>query len=182
MPTFESIKPFTRDANYRVNIGWSYLEKWIESQNEGPLCQINLDPDFQRAHVWDEQKQIRYVEYRLRMGMSGRDIYWNHPTWQNFKNQKTPFDSELVLVDGKQRIEAVRRFMRNEIKAFGYLFNQYTDKLRMIGVDFVMHVNDLRTRAEVLQWYIDINAGGVAHTEEEINKVKALLEAEQKKI
>lgn len=182
MPRFEDIKPFTRSANYRVNVPWSYLEEWIASQNDSPLCVVNLDPDFQRAHVWDEKKQIAYVEYRLRGGVSGGDVYWNHPTWQTFNKPKTPFDAELVLVDGKQRLEAVRKFLRDELKAFGFTRKQYTDKLRALGgADFVMHVNDLRTRAEVLQWYIDLNAGGVAHTDEEISKVKALLDLEPKK-
>jgi len=41
-----------------------------------------------------------------------------------------------------------------------------------------INVNDLQTRAEVLQWYIDFNSGGVVHTAEEIARVKALLEKE----
>ena len=55
---------------------------------------------------------------------------------------------------------------------------------REITVDpdanFVFITNDLETRAEVLQWYIDHKAGGIAHTDEEINKVKILLENEKK--
>lgn len=181
MPRFEDIKPFTRDANYRVNVSWKYLEEWIDD-HKNLLTNINLDPDFQRAHVWDEKKQIAYVEYRLRKGMSGKEIYWNHPTWGRFTKAQKGEKLELVLVDGKQRIEAVRKFMRNELKVFGYYINEYSDKIPLLGVDFIMCVNDLPTRAQVLQWYIEMNSGGVVHTEEEIDKVKALLEAEQKKI
>ncbi len=36
-------------------------------------------------------------------------------------------------------------------------------------------VNDLLTREEVLQWYIDLNTGGTDHTDEEINRVKEML-------
>lgn len=39
-------------------------------------------------------------------------------------------------------------------------------------------VNELRTRAEVLRWYLQLNSGGVVHTEEELARVRALLEAE----
>lgn len=31
-----------------------------------------------------------------------------------------------------------------------------------------VNVNDLKTEKEVLQWYVDMNAGGTPHTKEEI--------------
>jgi hypothetical protein len=43
-------------------------------------------------------------------------------------------------------------------------------------------VNDLKTKAEVLQWYLDINSGGVVHTETELEKVKRLLTKEKRKL
>ena len=42
-----------------------------------------------------------------------------------------------------------------------------------------INVNDLPTRKNVLQWYIEHNAGGTIHTEEEINRVKELLKKEK---
>jgi len=37
-------------------------------------------------------------------------------------------------------------------------------------------VNNLKTRKEVLQWYIEFNSGGTVHTDAEIQRVKKLLE------
>lgn len=84
----------------------------------------------------------------------------------------------MVLVDGKQRLEAVRRFLENEIPAFGVFYNDYEDKWRLGNFDFIIVVNNLKTRREVLQWYVDLNAGGTPHTDDEINKVHALMEKE----
>lgn len=168
---FKDIPEFTRGAGYRVNVAWRYLEEQL-AQYDRPETPLMLDPDFQRAHVWDETKQSRFVEYVLRGGQSSRDIYWNCSSWQKAYN--TP----IYLVDGKQRLEAVRKFLRNELRAFGSLYKEYTDKLNWVGTDFVFHINTLATRAEMLQWYIDLNAGGVAHTDEEIDKVRKLLEQE----
>lgn len=42
-------------------------------------------------------------------------------------------------------------------------------------------VDDLETRVEVLQWYLYINAGGVAHSKDELDKVRKLLEEERLK-
>jgi hypothetical protein len=38
----------------------------------------------------------------------------------------------------------------------------------IVDMDFVFAVNDLPTRAAVLQWYLDLNTGGVVHTSHEI--------------
>lgn len=40
----------------------------------------------------------------------------------------------------------------------------------------IIHVNNLKTEKEVLQWYIDMNAGGTPHAKEEIERVKELID------
>lgn len=176
MAKFSDIKPFTRDANYRVDVPWNHIEQWLKNQDDGEITKLETDPDFQRAHVWDEEKQVNYVEYRLRNGMSAREIYWNCPNYQNpSRNKDTVI---MVLVDGKQRLEAVRKFMRGELKVFGHYFHEFEDKPDYLSASFRMCVNDLETRAEVLQWYLDLNDGGVAHTKDELDKVRELLKAE----
>ena len=161
---FQDIPPFTRTPTYYVNQSWKYMPEWISDQDE-----LELDPDFQRAHVWTQDQQIKYVEFRLRGGSSGRDLYFNHPGWMG------NFTGRFVLVDGKQRLQAALKFMNNEIPAFGTLYKDYIDKIRLSTVDFIVHVNDLKTDKEVLQWYIDLNAGGTPHTESEISKVKDMI-------
>lgn len=85
----------------------------------------------------------------------------------------------FVLVDGKQRLEACRRFSNNEIPVFGHFLKDYNDKPDLMDARLRFNVNNLKTRAEVLQWYIDLNSGGVVHTTDEIEKVKKLLEKEK---
>lgn len=85
-----------------------------------------------------------------------------------------PSDIVMVLVDGKQRLEAIRRFYENELPVFGSFATEYTDRLLM-HQSIKINMNDLSTRAEVVQWYIDLNSGGTPHTESEIEKAKALI-------
>jgi hypothetical protein len=40
-----------------------------------------------------------------------------------------------------------------------------------------VHVNDLKSKKEVLTWYIEMNAGGTPHSKEEIDRVTALRDA-----
>lgn len=166
-PRICDIPKYTRTGNYRVDCAWSNIEKWLDYEKESGL---NLNPDFQRPHVWTEEQQSAYVLYRLRGGYSGDILYWNSPNY-------TKGGGNLVIVDGKQRLEAVRKFMRNELVIWeGLRLDDFADEPDMLrGARFTMVVNDLKTRKEVLTWYLDLNTGGTPHTQDEIEKVMHLL-------
>ena len=167
---FRDIPQFTSNGHYSVNVDWDYLEKWLDGVGQ----EIDLDPDFQRTHVWDLQKQIDYVEYVLKGGTSSKQIFFNMPGWMS------DWSGKLELVDGKQRLEAVRSVLNNKFPVFGSYYNEFEDRLRSLGgVGFIITVNDLKTRREVLEWYLALNSGGVVHTSEELEKVKELLELEK---
>jgi len=173
MVKFRNIPRFTDGGHYKVNMAWEDLENTLTRYaNRGQgLGGLDMDPDFQRGHVWTREKQIAYVEYIIKGGNSSKDIYFNNPTWQG------SYKADTILVDGKQRIAAALAFLHNEIPAFGHYYREYEDSLPT-HVDFVFHINELKTRKEVLQWYLDLNSGGVVHTDEELNKVRRLIEAE----
>lgn len=170
---YDDIPQFTRAAPYAVDVPWSMLENHLKELRQD--YKLDLNPDFQRGHVWTSRQQERFVEFCLRGGSSANNIYLNCPGWQHGGGPT----GELVLVDGKQRLEAVCAFLRNEVKAFGYLRREFKDKMPFIR--FRMNVNDLETRAQVLQWYLDMNDGGIAHSEKELSKVRTMLEAENGK-
>lgn len=99
-------------------------------------------------------QRIAFVEYFLKGGISWRDIFFNHPG--RMKNSR----GEFVLVDGLQRLTAARRFLANEIPAFNSYRREYTDHGRLSNHCVKFHVASLKTRADVLQWNVDLNAGG----------------------
>ncbi len=103
---------------------------------------------------------------------------FNCAGWRDGGLPRGPF----VLVDGQQRISAVRGFLRNEVAVFGgRLYRDYAgDLLGLDGAYFRLHVNDLPTRADYLRWYIELNTGGTPHTESEISRVRWMLEDELK--
>jgi hypothetical protein len=167
---FKDIPPFTT-GSYEINISWKFLEKWLLAYQEHPG--IDLNPDFQRFHVWTRSQQIAYVEYCLRDGKGSRLILWNCQDWDSLSG-KYP----ITLVDGKQRVEAVRAFLRDDIPVFGSYRSEYTDRLS-ITTSMVFNINALKTKAEVLQWYLEINSGGTVHTQEDLAKVRLMLQQEQ---
>jgi hypothetical protein len=117
-----------------------------------------------------KKQQERYVEFVLRGGTSSRDIYWNCAGWMG------SYKGPMYLVDGKQRLQAARLFMNNKLKVFGHTLSEFEGVSPLMCCDFIFHVNNLETKSEVIQWYLDLNFGGTPHTDSERKRVLVLLE------
>ena len=146
--------------------------EWIDRMVEEDGLQ--LCPDFQRGHVWTEQQQIAFVEFVLQGGRSGRTIYLNNPNWMGKGHQSGYTD--FVCVDGLQRITAIRRFLNDEIRVFGHRYSDFDGPTDLLRHGMVININDLKTKKEVLRWYIQMNAGGTPHSDGEIQRVKEMME------
>lgn len=169
---YTKIKKFPH-CPYHVNMNFDYLLEWIDKRVDEDKLELN--PDFQRGHVWNEEQQIKFIEFILMDGNSGREIYFNHPGWQD------DYRGTMQLVDGLQRVTAIRKFMNDELPIFGGYTLSQIENLKMADhrMSMSIHVNSLQTRKEVLEWYIFMNSG-IAHTKEEIDRVKGLIEDEKR--
>jgi hypothetical protein len=164
---FQDIKKFPH-CSYKVTVEWSCLERTMDKLQENYNC--NFNPDFQRGHVWTREQQSRYCEYILRGGTSGRDIYCNCPNWEHGS-----VEGDYVLVDGKQRIQAVLSFLDNKISVFGHRYKDFSGHLRSVIAYFNWHVAALETRKDILEWYLNFNAGGTVHSKDELDKVEKMI-------
>lgn len=169
--SFHEIKKLIPPGGYTVDYSLTSIPRFIREQEEESGLQLN--PDFQRGHVWTQEQQIAYIEFLLREGRSGRDIYLNCPSWRGAVPQGAYND--FVCVDGLQRLTAVIRFIQNEIPAFSTLFRDYDDPNTLIGNTLHINVNTLPTKAAVLEWYLEMNSGGTPHAKAEIARVSAML-------
>lgn len=168
-PRFGDIRGFITASN-TTDVPWKDLEDWVARMQQEEA--LDLDPSYQRGHVWTRDQQIAFVEFTLRGGTSARVLRFNHPGWDS-----GTASGRFELVDGKQRLTAALAFLRNEIPAFGHDRREYVDHLR-VSVRFEMHINSLQSDREVLQWYLELNAGGVVHTPEELATAARLLAEE----
>lgn len=165
---FDEIPQFP-NPHYSVDVVWWHLEAMLTLFSEMGL---DLDPDFQRGHVWTLEQRIAYIEFSLRGGESARTIYFNSYDTQSLR--------DLVLIDGKQRLTSVRMFLKGEVPAFG----EYISAMGKIPTMFPrlsFSVFSMPDRAAVLCWYLAMNAGGSVHGKEEIARVQRLLQEEERK-
>ena len=187
---FKDFQQMTRQSSFAPHYDWESIEhtlsRWMNDRE--PMAKLDIDPVFQRGHVWTVRQQQEYVKHILRGGgvsTGVNTIRFNCVGWN--RDYRGPF----VLVDGKQRLEAVRKFMRNELLipilredvADTYKGQLYRKGLRYSDFEgrlpstccFIFMVNNLETEAEVLKWYLEINEGGTPHSAQEIEKVRELV-------
>lgn len=157
-------------SHYRIDVPLSSVKAQLDRYVEG--YGLDLDPDFQRGHVWTPEQQTSYMEYMLRGGEGGREILFNHPGWMG------SYKGDFVIIDGKQRLTAALGFLNDTVPVYGRRCSEIEGRIPW-SASFSFRVFKMQTREEILQYYLDLNAGGTPHAAEEIERVRALLHAER---
>lgn len=155
-------------AGYFLDIDLDDLGSTLEHYKERHGLELN--PDFQRGHVWTEQQQIDYIEFLLTDPDRDKStqVVFNCPGWMSSNWKK-----EMVCVDGLQRITACLRFLNNEIPAYGTYYKDYSGWMNA-KLQFV--IGAFHKKSDILKWYLEINSKGTPHTDEEIQRVQKMLE------
>jgi len=177
MIRYDSIKKYPR-SYYMVNIPLDSLkinlDRYAESQQKFGY-KFELNPDFQRGHVWNYEQKQAYMEYLIRGGTSGRDVYFNHPRWQS------DYKADMVCLDGLQRITACLEFLNNSISVFHGNFYSDFDMIPFSACMLNFHVLNLKSRKDILYWYIQFNSAGTTHSDEDLSRVIQLYREELSK-
>lgn len=173
-----------RDIGFRlpdtgVDVCWSSLALYVREGRDrrGEPNPMNLNPDYQRGPVWDEQRQRRFIGHCLEGGRQ-------QPMYVQRDSTYTDLTEEVI--DGQQRLRAIAAFIYGEIPGEVYSggqwrelwyrdFNEVDRRSKRLSSRIVY--GDW-SREERLRFYLRLNSGGVAHTEEELDRVRALLVAE----
>lgn len=145
---------------------------------ETPEDPVNMNPDYQRGSVWTDDQCAKFLGFIAEGGTAPPIFVQRYPG----------YGKPDELLDGLQRISAVLRFYRNEVPL------ETTDGERMYLRDFTPEDQKIlcgnagpcltikyvkyEKRADILRFYIRLNRGGTVHSDAEIDRVKALLSAE----
>ncbi|MFM5363260.1 DUF262 domain-containing protein [Aeromonas veronii] len=101
------------NPRYTIDAPFRYIEHMLNGYDKD-WGGLNLDPDFQRGHVWTPEQRVAFMGgiFRGTVGDSQRIIQFNAPHWDNHHGGDLP--NELQIVDGLQRLTTVRMFMAGE--------------------------------------------------------------------
>lgn len=166
-------------CNYATDVAWSFLRSALDAYEQD--YGLNLAPDFQRGHVWAEEQQTHYIENVLRGVVPPETmvIQFNAPHWDDHR-YAGELPREMQILDGLQRLTAALAYQDGKVQAFGRTVEDFRgtafDVTRRGRFRFRLAVHTFQTRAQLLQHYLDINAGGTPHSDAEITRVRGLLD------
>ena len=151
----------------KVDVAWKHIKD--------SAYNFTTDVDYQRDHVWTQEHRENFVGFVLSGGESP-------PLWANVRT----IDRECTeILDGKQRMTSAIMWLDGEIcgrlpdgREVWYAdLNEVSKRLMNIHVSFEIRLVDL-PRNKVLELYLKLNSAGVVHTEEELERVRQLLDQE----
>tara|TARA_B100000745_G_scaffold297290_2_gene244014 strand:- start:1622 stop:2428 length:807 start_codon:yes stop_codon:yes gene_type:complete len=161
-----------------VDIPWRTLAEYVRfgrDRHSGDPYPLNLNPDYQRGSVWDEKRQRRFIGHCLEGGKTNPLYVYRDPNYVDLTEE---------VIDGQQRLRAITAFIFGEIPGEVYIPGEGWRELwyrDFNEVDRMSHRLSCRViygdwnRKERMEFYLRLNAGGVVHTEEELDKVRKLL-------
>lgn len=143
------IRPMPR-SKWQADYGFNGIERALAGFAED--YGLNLEPDFQRGHVWTPTQE-RFVETIVHgtLASSGLVIQFNCPHWER-DDYAGDLPREMQCVDGLQRLTAVRRFMAGQIRAFGRTVEafdgaEFSMKRTLYTLKFAVHTFQSRGAA-----------------------------------
>ena len=175
------IRPL-RTASYEVDMEWHFFDRQIDNIG-ADYGGLELNPDFQRGHVWTPSQQQHFIENVLRgvVTSAGFHIQFNCANWDNV-DYVGDLPRGLQCLDGLQRITAVRDFLAGKVKPFGLSATDLAGSRfspRRGYYRFRVAVHNFERKADLLAHYLDLNAGGTPHSSDELERVRAMLAASQ---
>jgi hypothetical protein len=157
------------DIRYSVDIPLGGLERNLEQ------FKVNIDPEYQRGHVWTEDQQSMFV------GAFLENCKACPPFIMNFVDGTTYGPSEVV--DGKQRITALLRWLKGEIIAHApcgiSVWHKDLDEVDQRHIDMMTTLQWKfvgLSKVDVMKYYLRLNSGGTVHSQKELDRVRKLIE------
>jgi len=158
-----SREPLLRNV-YRTGLVRSLVEKLKAGLDDSP--------DYQRDYVWTMADKQRYIGSLLEGRDAGRFI---------FVVGHYPHRDEVL--DGKQRLSCISQFISSAMDFQGIFWHELStrDRTRFLerSVQFAELPPDT-DRATRLRIFLEVNAAGVPQSEEHLQKVRELLQAEER--
>ncbi|MND11601.1 hypothetical protein D3C87_351270 [compost metagenome] len=170
----EIIRPIS-SAAWSSTYNFRNLESGLKSLAED-YGVLELNPDFQRGHVWTEEQQVRFIEASIRglIPSACQVIQFNCPNWHH--NNTGILPDGFQCMDGLQRYTAINRFIKGEIRPFGLdVEDFYKTSFSPRDINVTIAVHCYTNKNELLRRYIDINTGGTPHHIDEISRVRAMI-------
>lgn len=168
------IRPL-RAPQWKAHFHWANLEHELAElgRHHGGL---NLRPEFRRGRAWGREQQTRFIEnvFRDAVAPGSVAVLLNCPHWEH-NGYAGELPREIQVLDGLQRLTAIRRFMAGELRPFGLRLadfdgSSYCPTRICARFQVTVAVHTLQTHGELLECFLALN-GNTPHPARGIARV-----------
>ena len=140
----------------RIKLGQQYnftVENFINREFDFKI------PDFQRPLVWTREQKIKLIE----------SLWVGIPIGTYTVNESDNPDFDRLLIDGQQRINAIKEYVNDVFPAYGLFYSEcdLIEKRRFNDCRFPCYVTQSDDIEYLKNYYNLMNFGGTAHKESE---------------
>lgn len=152
---------------YHVNIPILSVPRNLEEYS------VDLDPVYQRGYVWSESQQSLFVGALIQNPTSIPKFIFNFVGESRVTSE---------IVDGKQRINAICKWINGELRArtFSGIYFSISDlspvEKTMLRTTVTIDCSFVElSKIEVMRYYLALNSGGTVHSKKELDRILLLI-------
>lgn len=164
--------PFSERYDLKVmNYGLYFLVELGAKDNQD----LYIVPDYQRELIWTLENKQNLI-YAIMNGSPIGEFIFAKDTVES----KTEYYHKWIVIDGQQRINALKEFVLNTYADLdGRYFKDYSYREMTYFLENYTNFNFVSIKnlslKEQVEIYISKNIGGVAHSNDEIEKARIFL-------
>lgn len=136
---------------------------------------VDMNPEYQRDYVWDEENKIALIDSMFKGIDIGKFVFI-------VKDYDTVNEPLFEVLDGKQRMTTILDFFNDGFQYKGFYFSELKPEDQRYLSRYTVSMAETKeelSNKEKYEYFLSLNISGVPQTEEQIKKVKKLLEKEK---
>ena len=132
---------------------------------------IDMDPDYQRGYVWDQEDKEKLIDSIFNNIDIGKFVFIH----KRYSSSNEPL---YEILDGKQRVTTLCEFYENKFPYKDRYFNDLSDKDRWHFLEYGISVAEVEEadKKTILKYFLMLNTGGKPMDEKHLNKVKEMIQ------
>lgn len=136
---------------------------------------VDMDPEYQRGYVWNDEDREYLIDSIFQNIDIGKFVFV-HLSTKEWMERGVSFE----ILDGKQRLSALRMFYENRFPYKGKYYNDLSPVDRRAFLQHNVSYADVETpsRKEIYQYFLKLNRGGKQMDKAHLDYVETLCEKE----
>lgn len=169
------VEKFTQDEDVQFSFSQRQISSLLHTSYS--TFGIDLEADYQRGNVWSEEQKVALIDLIFRNIDIGKFTLIR-------RSFKTKQDFLYEILDGKQRLTAIREFFEGRFKYKGKTFQELHpfDQNHFEDYDISYASTEPLTDEQKYRYFLKLNVSGVPMDENHLKKVEKMLKKEEKKV